>query len=74
MTVSVIPEAVNRVKVTFSPPEEPNGNITAYYVYIYQGQIMLKNVSLNTTQSKENMQTVVIDGLKGGHNYSIQVK
>ncbi|CAJ1056803.1 phosphatidylinositol phosphatase PTPRQ [Xyrichtys novacula] len=71
--LSVIPEEVNRVKVTFTPPEEPNGNITAYIVYIYEKDQLVKNASLNITQRDQNMLTGVIEGLKGGHNYSIQI-
>lgn len=73
VVVSVIPEEVNRVKVTFKPPEEPNGNITAYFVYVYEKEKLVKNVSLNITKRDHNMMTAVIEGLKGGHSYSIQV-
>lgn len=72
--VSVIPEEVNRVKVTFTPPEEPNGNITAYFVYVYEKQRLVKNISLDIIQGEDNMLTAVIEGLKGGHNYSIQAR
>ncbi|XP_068595364.1 phosphatidylinositol phosphatase PTPRQ [Brachionichthys hirsutus] len=73
VVVSVIPEEVNRVMVTFTPPEEPNGNITDYYVYIYEkGQIVM-NMSLNITQRDQNMMTAIIGGLKGGQSYSIQI-
>nr|XP_046251054.1 phosphatidylinositol phosphatase PTPRQ isoform X3 [Scatophagus argus] len=73
VVVSVIPEEVNRVKVTFTPPEEPNGNITAYFVYIYERDQLVKNVSLNITKGDQNMMTAIIEGLKGGHSYSIQI-
>ncbi|XP_061677981.1 phosphatidylinositol phosphatase PTPRQ [Syngnathoides biaculeatus] len=73
VTVSVIPDQVNRVKVTFTPPEEPNGQITSYFVYIYEKELLVRNVSLNTTQKENRTLTAVIDGLKGGHNYSIQI-
>ncbi|KAM8751980.1 phosphatidylinositol phosphatase PTPRQ [Acanthopagrus schlegelii] len=73
VTVSVIPEEVNRVRVTFTPPEEPNGNITAYFVYIYEKGQLVKNISLDITRNDQNMMTAVIEGLKGGHNYSIQI-
>uniref|UniRef100_A0A7N8XXA1 Protein tyrosine phosphatase receptor type Q n=1 Tax=Mastacembelus armatus TaxID=205130 RepID=A0A7N8XXA1_9TELE len=73
VTVSAIPEEVNRVKVTFTPPEEPNGNITAYFVYIYEENQLVKNFSLSVIQRELNTLTAVIDGLKGGHSYSIQV-
>lgn len=75
MTVSIIPEEVNRVRVTFSPPNEPNGNITAYLVYIYNKDRLVKNISLDdTAQWEHNRVTVVIEGLKAGNTYSIQVK
>lgn len=73
VVVSVIPEEVNRVRVSFKPPEEPNGNITAYFVHVYEKGKLVKNVSLNITKSGQNMLTAVIEGLKGGHSYSIQV-
>jgi len=74
VTVSVIPEEVNRVMVTFNPPEEPNGHIIAYFVYVYEKDQLVKNVSLNITERNQNMLSAVIEGLKGGHSYSIQVK
>lgn len=73
VVISIIPEEVTRVKVTFTPPEEPNGNITAYFVYIFEKDTLVKNVSLNITEQDQNTMTAVIEGLKGGHNYSIQV-
>ncbi|XP_045893415.1 phosphatidylinositol phosphatase PTPRQ isoform X1 [Micropterus dolomieu] len=73
VVVSLVPEEVNRVKVTFSPPEEPNGNITAYFVYIYEKGQLVKNISLNITKRDQNMLTAVIEGLKGGHSYSMQI-
>ncbi|KAM7396652.1 hypothetical protein PAMP_019678 [Pampus punctatissimus] len=73
VNISVIPEEVNRVKVTFTPPEKPNGNITAYFVYVYEKEQLVKNISLNITQRDHNMLTAVIEGLKGGHSYSIQI-
>lgn len=74
VVVSVVPELVNQVKVTFTPPEEPNGNITSYFVYIYEKDQLFKNISLNITHRDQNTMTAVIEGLKGGHSYSIQVK
>ncbi|XP_056272982.1 phosphatidylinositol phosphatase PTPRQ [Pseudoliparis swirei] len=73
VTVSVIPEEVNRVMVTFNPPEEPNGHIIAYFVYVYEKDQLVKNVSLNITERNQNMLSAVIEGLKGGHSYSIQI-
>lgn len=72
--VSIIPEEVNRVKVTFTPPEEPNGNITSYFVYIYEKDQLVKNMSLNIIQREHNTLTAVIEGLKGGNSYSIQAR
>uniref|UniRef100_A0A3Q3J6A3 Uncharacterized protein n=1 Tax=Monopterus albus TaxID=43700 RepID=A0A3Q3J6A3_MONAL len=75
VNVSAIPEEVNRVMVTFNPPEEPNGNITAYIVYIYEKDQLVKNLSLSSDKikSEHNTLTAVIEGLKGGRSYSIQV-
>ncbi|XP_033940418.1 phosphatidylinositol phosphatase PTPRQ [Pseudochaenichthys georgianus] len=73
VVVSVVPELVNQVKVTFTPPEEPNGNITSYFVYIYEKDQLFKNISLNITHRDQNTMTAVIEGLKGGHSYSIQI-
>lgn len=56
------------------PPEEPNGNITAYLVYIYEKDQLVKNISLNIIQKEHNTLTAVIEGLKGGHSYSIQAR
>lgn len=74
MIVSLIPEEVNSVQVTFTAPEEPNGNITAYFAYIYEKDQLVKNISLNVVQRDHNTFIAVIEGLKGGQNYSIQVK
>uniref|UniRef100_A0A3Q2Y751 Protein tyrosine phosphatase receptor type Q n=1 Tax=Hippocampus comes TaxID=109280 RepID=A0A3Q2Y751_HIPCM len=73
VVVTVIPNDVNRVKVTFTPPAEPNGQITSYFVYIYEKELLVRNVSLNTTQKDNYMLSAVIDGLKGGRDYSIQI-
>ncbi|XP_047451818.1 phosphatidylinositol phosphatase PTPRQ, partial [Mugil cephalus] len=73
VNISVIPEEVNRVRVTFNPPEEPNGNITAYFVYVYSQNQLVKNVSLDVIQNEQNTLAAVIEGLKGGQTYSIQI-
>ncbi|KAM4572267.1 phosphatidylinositol phosphatase PTPRQ-like isoform 3-T3 [Odontesthes bonariensis] len=73
VTVSVIPERVNSVRVSFHPPEEPNGNITAYLVYVYEKNQLVKNISVNITHGEQNMLVAVIEGLKGGHTYNIQI-
>lgn len=62
------------MKVTFTPPGEPNGQITAYFVYIYEKDQLVQNISLNITEREGNRMSAVIRGLKGGHSYSIQVK
>uniref|UniRef100_A0A3Q2Q8Z4 Protein tyrosine phosphatase receptor type Q n=1 Tax=Fundulus heteroclitus TaxID=8078 RepID=A0A3Q2Q8Z4_FUNHE len=75
VTVSVVPEKVNLVRVSFSPPEEPNGNILAYYVFVYEKDQLVKNMSLDYIQGEPNLDptvVAVIEGLKGGHTYSIQ--
>ena len=72
-------EEVTRVNVTFTPPREPNGNISAYQVVVasrgYQQSPLVMNISgLNVIQNANFTVTVIIDGLKGGHNYSIRVR
>lgn len=58
----------------FTPPEEPNGNISSYLVQIYhQGQLVMTISQLNITKKQNNTLTAVINGLKGGQNYSIRV-
>lgn len=69
-----MPEEVTRVYVTFLPPDEPNGNISAYHVYIYRdGQFDFEINSLPVLSNPNKTMTAVIQGLKGGFNYSIQV-
>uniref|UniRef100_A0A3Q4I1N9 Phosphatidylinositol phosphatase PTPRQ-like n=1 Tax=Neolamprologus brichardi TaxID=32507 RepID=A0A3Q4I1N9_NEOBR len=72
VTVSVIPEEVRAVKLTFNPPEEPNGNITEYIVYIFEKDQLVRNISLNIIQKENNTMDAVIEGLKGGRTYSLQ--
>uniref|UniRef100_A0A3B3WHZ6 Uncharacterized protein n=1 Tax=Poecilia mexicana TaxID=48701 RepID=A0A3B3WHZ6_9TELE len=73
VTVSAVPERVNLVRVSFSPPEEPNGNITAYYVFVYEKDQLVKNMSLDKIHGEPNMLFAFVEGLKGGHTYSIQI-
>ncbi|KAF7670333.1 hypothetical protein LDENG_00018790 [Lucifuga dentata] len=74
VNVSVVPEEVTRVLLTFTPPVEPNGNIKSYMVQIYQkGQLVMTSRQLNIIQKENNTLTVVIEGLKGGHSYSLRV-
>lgn len=74
VTLTIMPEEVTRVYVTFLPPDEPNGNISAYHVYIYrEGLLDFEIKSLPVVSNTNNTMTAVIQGLKGGFNYSIQV-
>ncbi|XP_048024016.1 phosphatidylinositol phosphatase PTPRQ isoform X2 [Megalobrama amblycephala] len=74
LTLTVIPEEVTRVYVTFSPPDEPNGNISSYHVAIYRnGQLDFYINSLSVISNPNNTMTAIIDGLKGGFNYSIRI-
>uniref|UniRef100_A0A3P8V0V9 Protein tyrosine phosphatase receptor type Q n=1 Tax=Cynoglossus semilaevis TaxID=244447 RepID=A0A3P8V0V9_CYNSE len=74
VVILIIPEEVNRVRVTFTPPDEPYGNITAYFVHVYEKQQLVKNDSLIIARGENSTLTAVIEGLKGGKNYSIQVR
>ncbi|XP_077049965.1 phosphatidylinositol phosphatase PTPRQ isoform X2 [Siphateles boraxobius] len=74
LSLTVIPEEVTRVYVTFSPPDEPNGNISSYHVAIYRnGQLDFYINSLSVISNPNNTMTAIIDGLKGGFNYSIRI-
>ncbi|CAL8324769.1 unnamed protein product [Gadus morhua 'NCC'] len=71
-------EGVTRVYLTFTPPREPNGNISAYQVEVsrkgYPQSPLVMNISgLNVIRNPNFTVTVVIDGLKGGYNYSIRI-
>ncbi|XP_066579876.1 phosphatidylinositol phosphatase PTPRQ isoform X2 [Amia ocellicauda] len=74
VTFQKIPDMVTRVYVTFSPPVEPNGNITAYRAQVYrEGNLDFEIESLSVTENKNQTLTAVIDGLKGGNTYSIRI-
>uniref|UniRef100_A0A3P9K2Y6 Protein tyrosine phosphatase receptor type Q n=1 Tax=Oryzias latipes TaxID=8090 RepID=A0A3P9K2Y6_ORYLA len=72
VNVTAIPEEVKSVTVSFSPPEEPNGIITDYVALVYEKEKLIKNISLRIIQTENNTLTADVEGLKGGHNYSIQ--
>ncbi|KAI1882027.1 hypothetical protein AGOR_G00246470 [Albula goreensis] len=74
VTLQVIPEEVTKVYLTFFPPTEPNGNISAYKVMIYRdGHLDFQIPSLRVIKNKNQTMTAVIEGLKGGFNYSIRI-
>ncbi|XP_053355831.1 phosphatidylinositol phosphatase PTPRQ [Clarias gariepinus] len=74
VTLTVIPEEVTRVYVTFLPPDEPNGNISAYRVYVFRdGQLDFEITRLPVVSKPNKTMTALIQGLKGGFNYSIQI-
>lgn len=74
MTLTVNPGEVTRVYLTFSPPDEPNGNISAYHAAVYRdGQLVFSINSLPLVSNPNNTMTTVIEGLQGGFNYSIRV-
>ncbi|XP_051512787.1 phosphatidylinositol phosphatase PTPRQ-like [Myxocyprinus asiaticus] len=74
VTLTVNPEEVTHVYVTFSPPDEPNGNISAYHAAIYRDGLLDFYInSLSVINNPNNTMTAVIGGLKGGFNYSIRI-
>ncbi|XP_028823211.1 LOW QUALITY PROTEIN: phosphatidylinositol phosphatase PTPRQ-like [Denticeps clupeoides] len=74
LTLTMLPEEVTRVLVTFSPPEEPNGNISAYYVSVFRnGQLQFSISQLEIITHPNKSLSAVIGGLKGGFNYSIKI-
>uniref|UniRef100_W5NHK9 Phosphatidylinositol phosphatase PTPRQ n=1 Tax=Lepisosteus oculatus TaxID=7918 RepID=W5NHK9_LEPOC len=74
VTFQTIPNNVTRVYVTFSPPVEPNGNISAYWAKVFRGGTLDFEIkSLPITENENHTLTAVIEGLKGGHTYSIRI-
>ncbi|KAA0715211.1 Phosphatidylinositol phosphatase PTPRQ [Triplophysa tibetana] len=74
VTLTVNPGEVTRVYLTFSPPDEPNGNISAYHAAVYRdGQLVFSINSLPLVSNPNNTMTTVIEGLQGGFNYSIRI-
>ncbi|KAM6960599.1 phosphatidylinositol phosphatase PTPRQ [Aplochiton taeniatus] len=74
VNLSVVPDEVTSVMVTFSPPGEPNGNISSYTVLVYHhGQLETTIRLVNVTRSANHTLTAVIEGLKGGRAYSIRI-
>ncbi|KAJ8245395.1 hypothetical protein GJAV_G00270290 [Gymnothorax javanicus] len=74
VTLQVIPEEVTRVLVTFSPPAEPNGNISGYQVQIYRGdELEFQIADLRIIHVENDTLTGVIEGLKGGRSYRILI-
>ncbi|XP_041442217.1 phosphatidylinositol phosphatase PTPRQ-like [Xenopus laevis] len=72
--IQKIPNDVTKVQMTFIPPSEPNGKIQ-YQAVVYKEddpkQSQIRNLSI--IKNKNNSITAVIDGLKGGYNYSIRI-
>ncbi|KAF6738160.1 Phosphatidylinositol phosphatase PTPRQ [Oryzias melastigma] len=73
VNVTSMPEEVKVVTLSFSPPEEPNGVITDYVALVYEKEKLVKNISLSIIQKENNTLTADVEGLKGGHNYTIQI-
>ncbi|XP_029104792.1 phosphatidylinositol phosphatase PTPRQ [Scleropages formosus] len=74
VTLQLIPEDVTRVYLSFSPPDNPNGKIIAYKAMVYKGgDLDFQIQSLDIIERSNNTFTAVIDGLKGGYNYSIRI-
>ncbi|KAL2093754.1 hypothetical protein ACEWY4_011066 [Coilia grayii] len=74
LSLTVLPGEVTRVMVMFSPPEEPNGNISTYRVTVFRnGELDFNIDHLHVITHPNQTLSAVIDGLKGGHNYSIRI-
>ncbi|XP_061085824.1 phosphatidylinositol phosphatase PTPRQ [Conger conger] len=74
VTLELIPEEVTSVYVTFSPPAEPNGNISGYQVRIYRDdQLDFQIAKLPIIRTRNQTITGMIKGLKGGYNYRIVI-
>nr|XP_014343878.1 PREDICTED: phosphatidylinositol phosphatase PTPRQ [Latimeria chalumnae] len=74
VTLQMIPDDVTKVRVTFLPPSEPNGEIKFYQAVIHKEEDPndLKVQNLTTTNVDQSI-TAVIEGLKGGSTYNISI-
>ncbi|XP_060696040.1 phosphatidylinositol phosphatase PTPRQ [Hemiscyllium ocellatum] len=70
-----IPNEVTMVHVSFLPPSLPNGIVQKYQAIIYkEGEAFKRRVNnLKIVKSNQSL-TSVIEGLKGGNTYVIQVR
>ncbi|XP_023694433.2 phosphatidylinositol phosphatase PTPRQ [Paramormyrops kingsleyae] len=74
VTLHLIPEEVTRVRVTFSPPDVPNGRIIGYSAMVYTGDELAFHIQqLPVHQYENGTIAAIIDGLKGGYSYHIQI-
>uniref|UniRef100_A0A3B3RK16 Protein tyrosine phosphatase receptor type Q n=1 Tax=Paramormyrops kingsleyae TaxID=1676925 RepID=A0A3B3RK16_9TELE len=74
ITLHLIPEEVTRVRVTFSPPDVPNGRIIGYSAMVYTGDELAFHIQqLPVHQYENGTIAAIIDGLKGGYSYHIQI-
>ncbi|XP_048863793.1 LOW QUALITY PROTEIN: phosphatidylinositol phosphatase PTPRQ-like [Brienomyrus brachyistius] len=74
LTLHIIPDDVTRVLVTFFPPEEPNGEISAYRALVYkEDQLVFEIPSLRVIERKNQTITAIVEGLKGGHRYNMRI-
>ncbi|XP_078424688.1 phosphatidylinositol phosphatase PTPRQ [Cetorhinus maximus] len=74
-TLHKIPDEVTKVYASFLPPSMPNGNVQGYQAVIYKEGVT-SELRVNNLKIVENNQslTAVIEGLKGGNTYTIQVR
>ncbi|XP_078504107.1 phosphatidylinositol phosphatase PTPRQ [Lissotriton helveticus] len=75
LTYQKMPNEVTKFHMTFKPPSEPNGHIQVYQAIVYPDDDPANSQIRNLTiiSNENNSITAVIDGLKGGHTYKINV-
>ncbi|XP_069083629.1 phosphatidylinositol phosphatase PTPRQ [Pleurodeles waltl] len=75
LTFQKMPNEVTKFQMTFKPPTEPNGHIQVYQAVVYPDDDPANSQIRNLTiiSNENNSITAVIDGLKGGHTYRINV-
>ncbi|XP_067906563.1 phosphatidylinositol phosphatase PTPRQ isoform X2 [Heterodontus francisci] len=74
-TLHKIPDEVTKVYASFLPPSIPNGNVQGYQAIIHkEGET--SELRVNNLKIVDNNQSLiaVIEGLKGGNTYAIQVR
>ncbi|XP_078077230.1 phosphatidylinositol phosphatase PTPRQ [Mustelus asterias] len=74
-TLHKIPDEVTKVHASFLPPSMPNGNVQVYQAIICKEGVSSERLINNLKIVEKNQSLIaVIEGLKGGNTYIIQVR
>ncbi|XP_061438720.1 phosphatidylinositol phosphatase PTPRQ [Rhineura floridana] len=75
ITFQKIPDEVTKLRVTFIPPSELNGNTQVYQALVHKEDdpTVFQIYNLSVIDRTNKSITAIIEGLKGGHTYNISV-